>query len=212
MGVYTFRIRGTLCHKIGSLIPPNGEQPKFAQIYIMDSDQNQQIQRRLQYGHGHIDEHILQDLLTMMQRVNPYYAIYKIAKERTDQDVDLRLNLTTWGTKKHDPRLYNIPTTSEVGVIINKDLAEVNATRDLIIERCSGELQRISELHSAYLPLRFPLLFPHGEQGWDPEIPLSHASCQPAGDRSNGGQQDLQGSIEESENEESNNTVVTGNI
>lgn len=80
MGIYTFRIRGTLCHKIGFLIPPHGEQPKFAQIYIMDSDQNQQVQHRLQYGHGHIDEHILQDLLTMMQRINPYYAIYKIAK------------------------------------------------------------------------------------------------------------------------------------
>src|SRR3982074_1746103 len=62
MGIYTFRIKGALCHKVGSLLPSEGEQPKFAQIYITDSDPSQQIQRRLQHGHGHIDEGILQEL------------------------------------------------------------------------------------------------------------------------------------------------------
>jgi hypothetical protein len=123
MGIYTFRIRGTLYHKISSLLPPHGEQPKFAQIYIMDCDQRQQIQHRLQYGHGHVDERILQDLLIMMEHTNPYYETYKIAKERTAQNSELRLNLTTWDAQKHDPRLYNIPTAAEVGVIINKDFA-----------------------------------------------------------------------------------------
>ena len=59
MGIYTFRIKGSLCHRIGSLLPTEGEQPKFAQIYITDSDPNQQIQQRLQHGHSHINEGIL---------------------------------------------------------------------------------------------------------------------------------------------------------
>jgi len=173
MGIYTFRIRGTLCHQIGSLIPPDGQQPKFAQIYVVDSDINEQIKHQLKYGHGHIDETILRDLLTMMQQHNPYYEMYKIAKKRMGKDVNLQLNLTTWDAKKHDPRRYNLPTTSEVGIIIKKDFSNANSTRDLIIEHCSGKLQRISELHSAYLPLRFPLLFPYGEQGWHPAIPFA---------------------------------------
>ena len=81
-GVYTFRIKGALCHKIGSLLPAEGEQPKFAQIYIADSDPSQQIQQRLQHGGDNIVESILRDLQTMMHRDNPYYAIYKTAKER----------------------------------------------------------------------------------------------------------------------------------
>src|SRR5262249_42109046 len=97
----------------------------------------------------------------------------KTAKERMGQDVNLQLNLITFDTKKQDPRRYNLPTASEVGIIINKDFSGVNAARDLIIEHRGGRLKRISELHSAYLPLRFPLLFPYGEPGWHPKISFS---------------------------------------
>jgi hypothetical protein len=172
-GIYVFRIKGTLCHKIGSLHPPKGQQPKFAQMYIMDCDLNQEVQQRLQHAHGHIDETILRDLLTMMHRHNPYYAIYKTAKDRIGQDVNLCLNLISFNAAQRDPRRYNLSTASEVGIIVNKDCSDVNASRDLIIEYRSGQLKRISELHSAYLPLRFPLLFPYGEQGWHPNIPFS---------------------------------------
>jgi hypothetical protein len=43
MRIYTFHIKGALYHRIGSLLPAEGEQPKFAQIYIADSDPNQQL-------------------------------------------------------------------------------------------------------------------------------------------------------------------------
>src|SRR5262249_53778129 len=179
MGIYTFRIKGSLCHRIGALLPNEGEQPKFAQIYITDSDPSQQVQHRLQHGHGLIDEGILRDLQAMMHRDNPYYDVYKIAKERMGQDVNLLLTLTTFDAKKQDPRRYNLPTASEVGVIIPKDSSNINATRDLIIEHRGGQLKRISELHSAYLPLRFPLLFPYGEPGWHPRIPFSGVDWRP---------------------------------
>ena len=37
-GVYTFRIQGELCHRIGSLPPASMDQPAFAQIYIFDAN------------------------------------------------------------------------------------------------------------------------------------------------------------------------------
>ncbi|XP_024009422.1 uncharacterized protein LOC112084504 [Eutrema salsugineum] len=39
-------------------------------------------------------------------------------------------------------------------------------TRDIVIESMSGRWKRISELHPAYLPLQYPLLFPYGEDGF----------------------------------------------
>ena len=36
-GVYTFRIHGALHHSMGSLLPPPGERPRFAQVYMFDS-------------------------------------------------------------------------------------------------------------------------------------------------------------------------------
>ena len=39
-GVYTFRIQGALHHSMGSLLPPPGERPRFAQVYMFDSVQD----------------------------------------------------------------------------------------------------------------------------------------------------------------------------
>ncbi|RPB02503.1 hypothetical protein L873DRAFT_1672822 [Choiromyces venosus 120613-1] len=35
--VYSFHIKGVLYHNHGSLLPEDGERPKFAQIYVHDS-------------------------------------------------------------------------------------------------------------------------------------------------------------------------------
>lgn len=42
-GIFTYRIHGQISHRIGSLLPEAGEQPKFAQLYIFDTDNEVQI-------------------------------------------------------------------------------------------------------------------------------------------------------------------------
>lgn len=37
-GPFVFRLQGQNCHRMGSLLPANGEQPKFSQLYIYDSE------------------------------------------------------------------------------------------------------------------------------------------------------------------------------
>ena len=43
---------------------------------------------------------------------------------------------------------------------------------DIILHSHEGGLQHISELHRAYAPLHYVLLFPRGEDGWHPTIPI----------------------------------------
>ena len=169
MGVYTFRIQGALC----SLLPVEGEQPKIAQIYVADHDPNRQAQERLIYGNGRLNQNILRRLQDMLQRVNPYCETFKMASERMRDNEGLHLHLKSFNPRQHDPRRYNLPTAAEVGVVMVGDGSEATEVRDIIIERRNGRLQRISELHSGYLPLRFPLLFPHSEPGWHDKIPFA---------------------------------------
>ena len=58
---------------------------------------------------------------------------------------------------------YNQPTTSEVVAII-LDNEDIPKERDIVVHR-KGEkiLKHMSELHEAYDPLQYPLLFPHSE-------------------------------------------------
>jgi hypothetical protein len=83
---------------------------------------------------------------------------------RNQQPTSLRLR--TIVDKRTDHRRYNQPTASEVALILPGSGEEDFDPRDIVIQQRGGFLQSISELKSNYLPLRYPLLFPYGEQGW----------------------------------------------
>ena len=36
-GVYTFKVKGSIHHRIGSLLPPNQQRPQFLQLYFYDT-------------------------------------------------------------------------------------------------------------------------------------------------------------------------------
>ena len=80
---------------------------------------------------------------------------------------DLKLKLIS--DRQSDGRLYKLPNTGEVAALIVGDEHTGNK-RDIIIERQSGSLKRINELHHAYLPLECPLLYPKCEDDYRPNI------------------------------------------
>ena len=55
-----------------------------------------------------------------------------------------------------------MPTVSKVVAIIVGDASQP-INREIILEKQSGRLQRINELHPSYLGLQYPLMFPYGE-------------------------------------------------
>jgi hypothetical protein len=60
-------------------------------------------------------------------------------------------------------RRYNDPTVDEVAVVI---VAEEFINRNIIVQRRSENLQRISETHRPYDALQYPLIFWQGEDGY----------------------------------------------
>ncbi|KAH1229073.1 ATP-dependent DNA helicase PIF4 [Glycine max] len=55
-----------------------------------------------------------------------------------------------------------------VAVIVGDASQPIN--QDIILEKQSGHLQRINELHLSYLGLQYPPLFPYGEDGYHSDI------------------------------------------
>ena len=79
-GVYTFRIQGALHHSMGSLLPPPSERPRFVQVYLYDSAEEQ-----LQFRHAihpNLDLEILQLLTTVLRDINPLVQYWRTARER----------------------------------------------------------------------------------------------------------------------------------
>src|SRR5437667_5098742 len=73
------------------------------------------------------------------------------------------------------PRRYNRPTADEVAaIIVQPENDDEPLDRDIIIQhQHTGELQRISQHSPCYIPMRYPLIIPHGKEGWHPLIPLA---------------------------------------
>lgn len=172
-------------HNVGSLLPLNDStQPKFAQIYFYDTEH--ELQNRLNVM-PQLDPTTLAGLQDMLHRINPYVSIFQQARDTWLTNPVLPISMIIRYSRDNDPRRYNTPTANEVAAIVidtDVDGESVAPTRDIILRLREGHLKRISELHMAYTPLHYVLLFPRGEDGWHPQIPVSDTSCSPV-DREN---------------------------
>jgi len=52
------------------------------------------------------------------------------------------------------------------------DFGNLDVGRDIIVKKCSGELTRLHETHTAFIPLQYPLMFSFGEDGYQEDIPI----------------------------------------
>src|SRR2546430_6143547 len=104
-GVYTFRIQGAIHHTMGSLLPPPGERPRFAQVYLYDSAE-EQLQFRHE-THPNLNLDILQLLSTTLREVNPLVQYWRTARERIVNNPQLTIRLTMLDPQENDPRRYN---------------------------------------------------------------------------------------------------------
>ncbi|CAH9127450.1 unnamed protein product, partial [Cuscuta epithymum] len=168
-GPPTFKIQGQTCHRVGSMLPMPGQHPKFAQLYIYDTEHEIENRIRGIRNRNDINEEIVCKLSAMLHQYNVHAKSFRMAKERL-QDApvrDLRLKLIS--DRVSDGRVYNLPTVSEVAALIVGDV-NTSSKRDIIMETRSRTLQRISELHTSYLSYQYPLLFPYGEDGYRHDV------------------------------------------
>ncbi|KAK9053094.1 hypothetical protein SSX86_029724 [Deinandra increscens subsp. villosa] len=172
-GVYTFRVSGQNYHRIGSLLPTQGKQPTYAQLYFHDT-QNEVSNRinalsRDDSDHGSIDEAIVSKLVDMFNTYSAVAKTFRMARDwcAADGNRDCRIRLLGRGTEN---RQYNAPTASEIAVLVTGDFGESDGLRDIVISTNDGNLKRISELNQLYMALQYPILFPYGETGFHEHI------------------------------------------
>jgi len=81
-GPYSFKLHGELIYKAGSLLPPPGDPPIWAQLYIYDSAQ------ALDHCMAHpwnssLNRDVMQTLQDMLYRHHPSVELYKHAFQIT---------------------------------------------------------------------------------------------------------------------------------
>ncbi|KAJ7308651.1 hypothetical protein DFH08DRAFT_636270, partial [Mycena albidolilacea] len=169
---WVFRILGQLCNLSEALTAPDGIHPSYSQLYMYDPTiaLQQQMNRN-----SSLHRDTMESLQAMLTNSHPYTEIYKHAHETLEElgDMDnpmVRLRVLPGD----DRRRYNLPTADEVAVVLPGDGSEGNRCDIILHNRTASNspLMRISDMHPAYSPLYFVLLFPHREHGWHPDLTL----------------------------------------
>ncbi|GKV14785.1 hypothetical protein SLEP1_g25605 [Rubroshorea leprosula] len=168
-GPFRFKLCGQCCHRIGSLLPPEGQNPTFAQLYVFDTDN--EVHNRLNVANTSTDDdplnkEIVEDLIKMFDECNKLVQVFQRARDTLVEngipEFQLKL-LSGGGPGDHQ---YSAPEMAEtVGLIIGAE-EEIVQGRDVIIQHRNGTMKRINSSFPYYMALQYPILFPYGEEGY----------------------------------------------
>ncbi|PWZ45208.1 ATP-dependent DNA helicase PIF1 [Zea mays] len=167
---YVFKINGIVHHRFGTLLPRRGAMPKFAQLYIHDT--NHETQNRLnmfEVDDGVAEQperEITMALLAMLNDNNKLVKAFRYARERLEQAGNQRITLRLLGCDARQDVQYNLPSSGEVAAIIVGDYTADEYTYDVLVHDRNCGLRRVSCLHPSYMALQYPLLFPYGENSY----------------------------------------------
>ena len=169
----SFRIQGQVYHLIGSMVPTAGKSPKFAQIYFIDNRESEVAARCAIVDGLRLD--IVSSINELLNNENCYVENFKLAKEIFEQqdsptNIKIVINENKRPSGEHSRR-YNSPVSDEIAVLMPNDNI---SNRDVVLHYRDGGLRHISELHRSYEPLQYPLLFPHGTDGWHVNLKLQN--------------------------------------
>ncbi|XP_019172007.1 PREDICTED: uncharacterized protein LOC109167446 [Ipomoea nil] len=167
------------CSATFCLLPQHGNQPKFAQLYIHDTENEinnriGSVRKNNDKDSIHVD--VVSDIKNVLDENNVLVKSFRNAKTQIESNTCVEIKMRLIGKRNKDARTYNLPTVSEVAALIVGDLDPTMGERDILVETRSGLLKRISELHPSYLPLQYPILYPYGEDGYREDIQLCRDS------------------------------------
>ncbi|PWA94498.1 helitron helicase-like domain-containing protein [Artemisia annua] len=171
-GPYVIKVSGQIYHRIGRFCPLPGESPRFLQLYIYET--YKEVANRLanfeKNGLSDLRPDIVQGLIELLDTHNALVQLFRTARDKLlDADVpEFKIKLfSVVGSSQHE-----LPTADEVGAIVFDSGSDSVTDFDVVIQRYSGDPERINKLHPAYMSLHFPLLFIFGEQGYHPDLKL----------------------------------------
>ena len=168
-----FRICGQICHWYGSLLPAENNTPMYNQLYIIEAGQALN-QRMANPSATDCDRAVMEEIQTVLNRDSRFAAAYRNMKEieEAEQAQAIRENrepsrVSMIMRPGNDMRRANAPLHEEVAAIFIGDDGAPPTSRDIVVYPRGQPLHKIDFSHPFNDPMTYPLIFPHGDFGWN---------------------------------------------
>ncbi|KAL4422774.1 hypothetical protein ABPG75_008971 [Micractinium tetrahymenae] len=167
-GLRSVRMHGRMYHRIGPLLPAEGQERRFAQLWIYDAtyDGAAAANARSAVFNGSLDVGVLTALQRMLEESNPLVQRVQMAVEIDDGSEEATIVIDARGhVGRGHERQWNAPVDDQVAAIMPGDGAQAYDPRVVTLRLRAGGLMRIHDCNALYFPTHFVLLFPRGEPG-----------------------------------------------
>ncbi|CAN1799656.1 ATP-dependent DNA helicase PIF1 [Linum perenne] len=176
---YIYSIGGQIFHRLGSLIPSEGNSPQFAQLYVHDT--NNEIEHRMTSSTDGVytkslSHHIVRALRDMFDENNVLVKVFRYARDRLNANDLYNVKIKLLAKRISDGREYDLPAVDELAILVVDETGGVTHQPDVMVQHLSNEMERVSFYHPSLMALQYPILFPYGEDGWHPTIMLRNTN------------------------------------
>ncbi|GBN76709.1 hypothetical protein AVEN_209575-1 [Araneus ventricosus] len=159
----------------------NGQAPQYAQLYVIDSTQATEI-RVNHPANEQCNIRIMDQIDRFFRQHNQLSDTYRMLREveslviaepnEAGDDVPV-VNMVFRRDRHSDQRRYNAPTTNEIAMVFVNSDVEPPFERDIRVYPLNPEnpeqpFININILSPNLDPMAYPILFPYGEPGWQP--------------------------------------------
>lgn len=148
------------------MLPVAGSLPKFAQLYMIDIEN--EVQHKISSissnkGNDDTDPEIVNSLIHILNKNNALVKVFRMAKDHFIKCNTTNVRLCLISCHTNYSSQYNLPTVSKVVALIVGIFYPYNKYHDINVKDCDNGFQRINELHPNVMAIQYPLLFPYGE-------------------------------------------------
>lgn len=165
------QIQGQIYHQAGSLLPLPNSEYQFLQIYFIGNNEDE-ADRRCEINRN-TRRQIVLEIQNMLHQNNELVAMFKTAIDRMPTDNHKIIIRPDKAPPTEHSRRFNAPTIDDVAIVI---VGEQFQKRDIVLHRRNDTLLRVPETHRSYDSLRYPLMFPRGEDGYHLNIKMINPS------------------------------------
>ena len=138
----TFKVKGQIYHRAGSLLPFSGENNKLLKLYFI-SDRNSELNARCEISPD-VERTIVSQLQHLFHENNNLVRLFKTAFDLTPIDTHtIVISADKTPTGQH-VRRYNAPTIDEVAIVM---VGDQFLPRDIILHKRNAQLEGIAETH-----------------------------------------------------------------
>ena len=163
-----------MVHKHPAWSTLGGQQPKYAQLYIYETDN--EVKNRIdaviyEDDRNYVDPDIVTGFMEMLDQCNQLVKYFRMVRDRFGESDIYNVRIHLIRSRNSSERQFDLPVTSKIAALIVGDFNIESSDRDIIVENRSLGLQRINGTHPSFMELQYPLLFPYGEDGYMLGIP-----------------------------------------